>query len=125
MFSKKDKLESFLGTNTQVDGEISVKGTLRLDGRVNGNVNADWLVLGEGGFIKGEVKANGIIVGGQIEGNLIAKEVVDIKHKGSITGDISTTKLAVSEGGIIDGRVSMRREASNIIELKQEKAKAN
>ena len=123
MFSKKDKLESFLGKNTQVDGEITVKGTLRLDGRVNGNVNADWLVLGEGGFIKGDVKANGIIVGGQIEGNLTAKEVVDIKHKGGITGDISTTKLAVSEGGIIDGRVSMRRETSNIIELKQEKAK--
>lgn len=125
MFSKKDKLETFIGKNTRIEGDITAKGTLRLDGTIKGRVNADWLVIGDGGAISGDVSANGIIVGGVVEGNLVAKEIIDVKHKGRIQGDMLTAKLVVSEGGIIDGKISMRKDASNIVELKQEKAKGN
>ncbi len=125
MFSKNtEKLESFVGVNSQFKGDIKSRGTLRIDGSVEGNVDADWLVLGEKAALKGDVSARGIIVGGRIEGTLSAKEILEIKSKGQVVGDVTTPKLVVSEGGILEGRTSMNREgSSNVVELpKKEKA---
>lgn len=118
MFSRNtEKLESFVGVNSQFKGDIKSKGTLRIDGTVEGNVEADWLILGEKANLKGNAAARGIIVGGKIEGNIIAKEILEIKSKGQIIGDIIASKLTVSEGGILEGRSSMNREGSNVVEL--------
>jgi cytoskeletal protein CcmA (bactofilin family) len=54
MYSKKENLETFIGKNTHLKGNITTKGTLRLDGRVTGNVEADWLIIGEKALLKGE-----------------------------------------------------------------------
>lgn len=124
MFSgKNEKLESFIGKNTQVDGNIVTKGTLKIDGRVTGNVEADWLILGEKSLLKGNVNVGGMEVAGVIEGNIVAREVVEVKQKGQITGDVVTSKLVVIEGGIIDGKVTMKKDGAsvNLVELKQDK----
>lgn len=68
MFSKdNEQLESFIGSGTEFQGELNVKGTLRFDGRFDGKVNAAWIILGETGVIKGEVSAKKIIIGGKVE----------------------------------------------------------
>ncbi len=113
----KEKLESFIGINSNFKGDINTKGTLRIDGVMDGNVSADWVVLGEKAFHKGDITAKGIIVAGKIEGNLKAKEIVEIKSKGQIFGDISANKLSIVEGGIFSGRVSMERDGSKILEF--------
>ncbi len=118
MFSRNtEKLESFVGVNSHFKGDIKSKGTLRIDGSVEGNVEADWLILGEKATLKGDVSARGIIVGGRIEGALAAKEILEIKPKGQVIGDITTPKLMISEGGLLEGRSSMNREDSNVVEL--------
>lgn len=118
MFSRNtEKLESFVGMNSHFKGDIQSKGTLRIDGSVEGNVDTDWLILGEKALLKGDVSAMGIIVGGKIEGALTAKEILEIKPKGQVIGDITTPKLMVSEGGILEGRSSMNKEGSNVVEL--------
>ena len=118
MFSRNtEKLESFVGVDSHFKGDIRSKGTLRIDGSVEGNVEADWLILGEKANLKGNVSARGIIVGGTIEGTLTAKELLEIKSKGQVAGDIATPKLMVSEGGILEGRASMAKEGSNVVEL--------
>ena len=118
MFSKNtEKLESFIGANSVFKGDIETKGTLRIDGTMEGNVNADWVILGEKASLKGDIKARGIIVGGRAEGNLIAEEIVEIKAKGQIVGDISTNKLTIVEGGIFDGRSSMQKDKAKVLEF--------
>jgi cytoskeletal protein CcmA (bactofilin family) len=119
MFSKNtEKLESFVGVNSQFKGDIKTKGTLRIDGSVEGNVDADWIILGEKALLKGDVAARGVIVGGKIEGTISAKELIEIKSKGQVLGDITTLKLMVSEGGLLEGRSSMNREGSSkVVEL--------
>jgi cytoskeletal protein CcmA (bactofilin family) len=124
MFSKgKEKLESFIGTNTHFTGDITVKGTLRVDGKVTGNIETDWLILGDKSTLKGNVTATGIIVAGTIEGNLNAKEMVEIKKKGQVKGDIVTNKLMVADGGFVNGKISMLSEETKIIELTKDKFK--
>jgi cytoskeletal protein CcmA (bactofilin family) len=121
MLSKKENLETFIGKNTHLKGNITTKGTLRVDGRVTGNVEADWLIIGEKALVKGDVSAGGVVIGGNLEGNATAKESVEVKRKGRLAGDLVTSKLLVIEGGIIDGRISMLKEGSNVIELDKEK----
>ncbi|MFZ5906890.1 MAG: bactofilin family protein [Nitrospirota bacterium] len=118
MFTRNtEKLESFVGTNSAFRGNIEAKGTLRIDGKLEGNVQADWVILGEKSSVKGDISARGIIVGGTVDGNLRAKEIIEIKAKGRVTGDTVTAKLTISEGGIFDGRSTMAREESKIVEF--------
>lgn len=119
-----EKLESFIGSNSSFKGEIDSKGTLRVDGIVEGNINADWVVLGESSHVKGDISARGIVVGGRVDGNLKAKEIVEIKSKGQICGDIFSVKLTIAEGAIFDGRSSMHKDEGKVVELiYKEKAK--
>ena len=77
MFDKEtDKLESFLGKNSNFKGELNVQGTLRVDGRVEGQLDADYLILSESAVVKGEIKAKRLIVGGTIDGCIRAQELV-------------------------------------------------
>jgi cytoskeletal protein CcmA (bactofilin family) len=118
MFEKEtDKLESFLGKNSNFKGELNVQGTLRVDGRVEGHVDADHLVLSESAVVKGEVRAKRLIIGGTIDGSVDAQELVEIKSKGRVLGDISTRKLSVLEGGEVNGKIEMKKEESNVVEL--------
>ena len=118
MFNRNtEKLESLVGVNSNFRGDIDTKGTLRVDGTMEGNINADWLIIGEKALIRGDVAARGIIIGGRVEGNLKAEEIVEIKSKGQVCGDICTNKLAIAEGGSFDGRSVMKKEGSKVVEF--------
>jgi len=125
MFSKNtERLESFIGVNSNFKGDIKTQGTLRVDGTVEGNIETDWLILGETAQLRGDASARGIIIGGKVEGNIKATEIIEIKAKGQVTGELATSKLSIAEGAIFDGRSTMHREESNVIEL-QAKEKAS
>jgi cytoskeletal protein CcmA (bactofilin family) len=118
MFTKNtEKLEALIGVNSNFRGDIDTKGTLRIDGTLEGNAKADWIILGEKSGIKGNLTSRGIVVGGKIEGNLSAKEIVEIKSKGQVFGDIHTSKLTIVEGGLFDGRSNMTKEESKVVEF--------
>ena len=108
MVKNNEKLESYIGVNSKFKGDVDTKGTLRVDGSVEGKVHADWVVLGEKAIVKGDITAKGIVVGGTVEGNLLAKEIVEIKPKGKVSGDVTTIKFTIFEGGIFDGRSHMQ-----------------
>ena len=117
MSKKTDKIETFIGCNSTFKGEINTSGTIRIDGTMEGNITADWVVLGEKGNIRGDVSSNGIIVGGKVEGNIKAKEITEIKNKGRVVGDILTPKLTIVEGGIVEGHMSMKVGDTKVVEL--------
>lgn len=122
MFLKRNsssKLESVIGPQSSVEGNIAVQGTLRVDGTVAGQIKADAVVLGECGSIQGDVVARSVLVGGRIDGNVRAEESVEIKPKGKLFGDVFTRKLAVAEGGIFEGRSHVHRDEddTNVIDF--------
>lgn len=118
MFSKNtEKLESFVGVNSLFKGDIKTKGTIRIDGTLEGNVDVDWLILGETAQLKGDAVARGIIVGGKVDGNIKAREIIEIKAKGQVIGEITTSKLSIAEGARFEGRSTMPKEESNVVEL--------
>lgn len=112
MFGKDSrKLETIVGDGTRIAGKVSVKGTIRVDGIVEGDVQADWVIVGETGKIRGNTRTRGMVVGGSVEGNIEATETVELREKASMVGEIQTPKLGVSEGAVFDGRSRMKSDA--------------
>ena len=113
MFGKgSQKLETIVGDGTRIAGKVSVKGTIRVDGIVEGDVEADWVVVGETGKILGNTRTRGMVVGGSVEGNIEATETVELREKATMVGEIHTPKLGVSEGAVFDGRARMKTDAA-------------
>jgi len=112
MFGKGSrKLETIDGDDTRIAGKVSVKGTIRVDGIVEGDVEADWVVVGETGKIRGNIRTRGMVVGGSVEGNIEATETVELREKAAMVGEIHTPKLGISEGAVFDGRARMKSDA--------------
>ncbi|HQT98472.1 MAG TPA: polymer-forming cytoskeletal protein, partial [Thermodesulfobacteriota bacterium] len=92
-------------------GKVSVKGTIRIDGILEGDVQADWVIVGETGKILGNTRTRGMVVGGSVEGNIDATEAVELKEKATMVGEIRAPKLGISEGAVFDGRARMKDDA--------------
>jgi len=123
MFQKKnDKLESFIGFNSEIKGDITVPGTLRVDGKITGNITAGWIIVGEKAFIQGDLFATGIVVGGRVEGTIKADDLVELKPTAQLYGDIIATKLAIAEGGIFMGRSVTKGNEARLIDFSGEGA---
>lgn len=108
-FSKQPNLEVIIGAESAIRGELTSKGTVRVDGSVEGSVTADCLVIGEKGVVTGDAAVRQMVVGGRIVGNIRAAEGVDIQRTGDVCGDIFAVRLSIADGGKFDGRSTMQR----------------
>jgi cytoskeletal protein CcmA (bactofilin family) len=125
MFHKDmEKLKSFLGSESEFRGQLTAKGILRMDGVVTGKVLADEVILSETALMKGDIVAKRIIVGGTVEGSLRAEDLVEIKPKGNVKGDVFTNKLLVMEGGELNGQIEMRAGELNVLDFESKKEEA-
>jgi cytoskeletal protein CcmA (bactofilin family) len=109
MWSKKDKNDpysmhgeesfTFLGKGSQFKGIISFEGTIRIDGRLEGEIHTKGtLVVGEHAVIEGDVSADVVISGGRVTGNIVASEKVQLLSTGVVVGTIKAPLLTVEEG---------------------------
>ncbi len=121
-------IESIISSGVELKGELSSKGSTRIDGYMEGkiNINGD-LVLGETGFAKGELKADNMLIAGKVEGDVIVSNRLEITGTGSILGNASCLMLVIEEGGILDGVSKMgkpknKAEVSNITDIKKNQA---
>ena len=112
-----DKIESFIGINSEFKGDIAISGTLRIDGKLTGKVTAGWIVVGDQASVKGELTATGIVVGGRIEGILRADDIVELKSSARLDGDIYSKKLIIAEGCIFIGKSFTYGDEANLAEL--------
>ncbi len=94
---------SIVSAECYFQGTLSVQGSLRVDGKLEGSVdNARQVIVGEGGKITGDVTGQTVVCGGDIEGNVCA-DMLEVLGKASIKGDIRAQKMIVEEGGRIEG----------------------
>jgi cytoskeletal protein CcmA (bactofilin family) len=95
---------SLLGADTVVTGRLSFTAPTRIDGTLRGEVRAsELLVIGEGGFVDGTVRAQRLVVLGKMRGDVRGAERVEIGARGQLTGTVETRSLVVQDGGQLDG----------------------
>lgn len=110
---------SIVSAECYFQGTLSVQGSLRVDGHLEGSVdNARHVIVGEGGKITGDVTAQTVICGGDIIGNVCA-DMLEVLAKASIKGDIRAQKMAVEEGGRIEGLCKIGASEEKASEEKQ------
>ena len=101
---------SVVSAECYFQGTLNVQGSLRVDGTLEGSVdNARHVIVGDGGKIAGDVTAQIVVCGGDIQGNICA-DMLEVLSKASIIGDIRAKKMIVEEGGRIDGRCTIGEE---------------
>ncbi len=127
LFSGKRKpidygvINSVIGPDAQVKGEIVTKGAIRVDGDFEGKLNAKGDVfVGDRSKIVGNLVGARIVVSGEVNGNIIAADGLEITRTGKVYGDITGDKLLIDEGAVYKGKVSM--EAPSLKKGGSEKA---
>lgn len=113
---KQSSMETLIGQDSLFRGELTSKRVLRVDGVIEGNVQADFLIIGKTGSVKGDIFVRGVEVNGSVEGTIKAEEIVEIRPEGAIRGDIYTVKLIISEGALFAGHSYMRRPGEAVEE---------
>lgn len=99
---------SIVAAGTRIMGEVECDGVLKIEGTVIGTVRAARQVLvAKGGSIEGDVFTREAVVGGRIEGAILADERVEVQASSAVHGDITTQRIVVQEGGEVNGRVLM------------------
>jgi cytoskeletal protein CcmA (bactofilin family) len=105
---KIGSVDTILGAGSDFKGQIIAKGTIRIDGRVEGNVSSEeGIIIGEKGTVKGNVSAKTVLITGKVNGNVNAAKRLEIMPVGQLQGDIRTPRLAIAEGVIFKGNCDM------------------
>lgn len=107
---QSEEIVAFLGKGTEFKGMITYDGTIRIDGKVEGEIiTQGTLIVGESAVIQAEISAGSIICGGKITGNIQAHQKVHLLSKAVLSGSVSTPNLIIDEGVSFNGRCEMHR----------------
>jgi len=102
------ELNALLGKGSEFEGKLTFEGTVRIDGKFNGTIiTNDVLVVGEGARINAEISCGTIVVHGEVIGNVKAKSSVELHHPAKVKGNIETSSLMVEKGVIFEGQAKM------------------
>ena len=105
-----DEIIAFLGKGTEFKGIISYEGTVRIDGRIEGEViTKGTLVVGETAVIDAEITAGTVMSGGRINGNITASIKVHLLPEAVLSGSVRTPILIIDEGAKFNGNCDMSK----------------
>lgn len=117
------EVETIIGKDTIIKGNISGNGTLRVDGQVEGDINTTGNVMvGEKGTITAQCKAMNATIAGTVYGNMDITEKLELLPSGQIYGDIKVGVLIIGEGATFKGACIMRQGSEpslTIVDKKQ------
>lgn len=122
MFGRKPP--TAIGPQTTLRGTFECgEDDLVVAGRFEGTVSSDATVtVVEGGVIVGDVDARVVVVGGRIQGSVVARERLAMRPQGRIEGDARYESLEVERGGVIEGRAATLHEGPPVPLLEGAKA---
>jgi len=99
------KITGFFDKNTEIEGTLKFSGSFQIDGHFNGKIDSNAvLIIGENGKVESDIKIGVIIVNGEVNGNIHAKERVEINPKGRVIGTITTPSLIVKDGANLEAQ---------------------
>lgn len=100
--------ESFLGPGTSFDGKIAFRGSVVIDGYLQGQIRADGtLTVGEAGVLHADIEVRHLIVYGSISGDLSVKERAEIMDGGRVEGTLRAPTIDIEEGAHMEARLEM------------------
>jgi cytoskeletal protein CcmA (bactofilin family) len=97
--------KNVLNSDVELTGSLKFTGELTFDGKLDGDISSEGvLTLGDNAVIRGNLNVNSIIVRGKVNGNVSAREKIEIKAKAELFGDIRAPRLIIEEGVTFVGK---------------------
>ena len=102
---------SIIGPSMKVVGDCHTDGTIRVEGTVEGSVNAGKaVVIGKQGLVRGNVVTQDAVISGRVEGSLVAESRLELQATCQIEGEVRTRRMQLEEGAVLNGTVQMGQE---------------
>jgi cytoskeletal protein CcmA (bactofilin family) len=128
MFLKKsskpqNRIDCLIGVGTQIEGDVTFSGGLRIDGEIRGNVRAvgeqpSMLVLAENARVEGEISVSHLVVNGTVIGPVFCSEFLELQSKARVTGDLQYNSIEMHLGAVVQGRLVHQGGTTKAVELK-------
>ena len=109
---KKSRKEAdiILGRNSEFEGNLKFYGTLLIDGSFKGNITGEGTILiGKEGIIESDIYVSNIIVYGEVHGNIMAEEKIEINAPGKVFGYIEAPIIEIEKGVVLQGKCQTQR----------------
>jgi len=101
---------TLIGRADRLEGTLKVADTLRIQGTVEGTVEATTVHIDEGAKVRADISADEVIIGGDYSGKLVCRQRLEIRSTGQVVGHVETFRLMLHEGGSIDGELKMLKQ---------------
>ena len=110
---KNAKIDTLIGVNTRINGDVEFAGGLHVDGHINGNVKAQpeagtFVSVSEQGCIEGSVIALNILLNGIVKGDIEAGDRVELGSKARVLGNVHYAVIETAVGAQINGKLIHR-----------------
>lgn len=109
--SELTSTESIISEDCVFSGNITTKGCIKIEGVVEGNINASKEVfVAKTARVNGDITCEKCVIYGSVNGNITAADIVEIMSIGCVCGDIKTSRISIEDGGFLSGKVDMKKE---------------
>ena len=109
----RGEIKAFLGEGTDFKGILTFEGTVRVDGKLEGEIyTKDTLIVGESAVVGAEINVHTIVISGIVRGNVNATGKIEVHRPGKLFGNVKTPSLYIEEGVIFEGNCVMTEDAS-------------
>ncbi|MBK9304814.1 polymer-forming cytoskeletal protein [bacterium] len=99
---------SVMAQGCRFEGKVHAVGTLRVEGEFRGEIETpELLVIGKTGAVQANVRVKNAVIAGQLFGNIIAENKIELQGGSHVEGDIKTKRLVIDEGVFFEGNCSM------------------
>lgn len=112
-----DHVETLLGAETFFQGTLRSTGSVRVDGKLEGGVSAEGVIIGEKGDVQGDISAKTIVIGGKVTGNVHATTSLELLPNSQVFGDLHAPMLTIAEGAVFEGSCLMASEKVKVLEM--------
>lgn len=110
---KANDLSAFIDEGSEIEGKYAFSGTVMLNGKFSGEIQTnDTLIIGEKGVVNATIRAGAIVISGEVVGNVIATERVELRGSARVFGDVEAPVVVVEEGVLFEGHCRMTKTRS-------------
>ena len=109
---------TLISSGTILRGNVKSDSDLRIDGTIQGNViSTAKIVVGPTGFVEGNIEGANADITGKVKGNIAVKELLQLREKSNVEGNINAGKLQVDPAAIFNGKCQMGPQVGSVVSM--------
>ena len=103
-------LTAYIDEGSEIEGTYTFSGTVLVNGKFKGDIQSnDTLIIGEKGVVNAKISAGSVVINGELVGNVVATERVELRGHARVFGDVEAPVVVVEEGVLFEGHCRMTK----------------